>query len=333
MIDKRNSISYMKEYLKHAVIFERYVYIWENTMNEVNKHMRNIYNKKESLTNAIASNDNKSCSTGFNTVSKEEYARHCKKQGKTDLVVSIVMLLLIAVVYVGMAISINNDLENKGVIILILDMLTGLFALIGFIFFILFIFNMRNYNKIKKEMNSSIYHQENPQQKKLRLTNDLATIKNQESILASNQDEIFKNLNVAKNNRAKLYSENILPEKYRSYSAVATLYEYLETGRCNTIQGHGGIYDTYEVDFRQGLIIENLREINQRLKNIESNQRLLYQEMRQANNTLSYINANLYEIKRSNEQIVKNTAISAVANQQAAASAQYVAWQMGQTVF
>lgn len=146
--------------------------------------------------------------------------------------------------------------------------------------------------------------------------------------LEKSQEDIFKELNEAKKILSNIYAENVLPAKYRSFNAVATLYEYLETGRCNTIQGHGGIYDTYEYDLRLGVIIRNLVEINSRLADIQENQRRLYNEFRQANQTLSQISTTLKNIEDINVDIARNSAISAAANQQTAAASNYMAWHI-----
>ncbi len=146
-------------------------------------------------------------------------------------------------------------------------------------------------------------------------------------MLKEKQQEISGALREAKNNLADIYAQDVLPERYRSFSAVATLYDYLETGRCDKIQGHGGIYDTYENDLRQGLIIERLTEISNGLSRIEANQQMLYMELRQANAALSDIGQSLAQIEKSDAEIAANTAISAVADQQTAASVNWMAWK------
>ena len=103
---------------------------------------------------------------------------------------------------------------------------------------------------------------------------------------------------------------------------------YLQTGRCNAIQGHGGIYDTYEIDMQNRAIITTLEEIKNISLQIEANQQLLLSEMQQANRTLTNINQTVNRIDVTTKQIEKNTAISAAANQQTAAAASWIAWNV-----
>ena len=51
MAVNKNSVSYMKGYLKHAIEFEKYVYIWSQAMDEVNSRMRQIYSERRRLEN------------------------------------------------------------------------------------------------------------------------------------------------------------------------------------------------------------------------------------------------------------------------------------------
>jgi len=138
---------------------------------------------------------------------------------------------------------------------------------------------------------------------------------------------IHSQLQIAQQNLSQLYAMNLLPEQYRNMNAVATMYEYLETGRCNTIAGHGGIYDTYETEKIQLAQLEQQVQMNQTLLRMEDGQRQICREIRQANSTLSDIRSSLSNIEFTNKQIADNTAISAAANKQTAEVARYMAWK------
>ena len=142
------------------------------------------------------------------------------------------------------------------------------------------------------------------------------------------QSEIFTALQDAKSSLRDIYAVNVLPERYRSFCAAATMLGYLQTGRCTAIQGHGGIYDTYEIDMQNRAIITTLEEIKNISLQIEANQQLLLSEMQQANRTLTNINQTVNRIDVTTKQIEKNTAISAAANQQTAAAASWIAWNV-----
>ena len=184
------------------------------------------------------------------------------------------------------------------------------------------LFGRRKTAQNDRQKNEQVLHA-----RKEALLRSRQTLAKKEASLQATQKTISLQLQKAKRNLGDLYALNILPVKYRSFNAVSTLYEYLSVGRCITIQGHGGIYDTYENDLRLGLIIQTLSEIRDSLQRIEANQQLLYRELQQANRTLDNIKTSLQEIEKTNAEIAENTAISAAANQQTAAAAQYLAWK------
>ena len=68
----------------------------------------------------------------------------------------------------------------------------------------------------------------------------------------------------------QLYGKNLLPPVYRNLVAVGTLYGYLINGRCTTIEGHGGIYDTYEYDVKLNTIICKLDDVLDNLESIKN---------------------------------------------------------------
>ena len=74
-------------------------------------------------------------------------------------------------------------------------------------------------------------------------------------------------------------------------------------------------------------MIRNQEDMKNALYRMEHIQSLQYQELRQANATLSNINSCVKDIRETNQQIAHNTAISAEANRQTAAATQYLAWQ------
>ncbi len=138
---------------------------------------------------------------------------------------------------------------------------------------------------------------------------------------------IKKALATAKKNLQVLYAEDVLPAKYRRISSIATLYEYLALPKYTSVFWNGGsIYSEYDKERIQIEQLENLRQINYTLDDIADNQRSAYLELQNANKTLSNIHSSLRELETSNREIANNTAISALANQQTAAAAQWLAY-------
>lgn len=137
------------------------------------------------------------------------------------------------------------------------------------------------------------------------------------------KSKIEKSLNEANAVLTEIYSHNVLPKCYRNFVSVSTMYQYIATGRCICIKGHGGIYDTYEQDFQRNLIITNLQQINAKLDEIIENQMMLYQQMKDANSTLNSINKELQNLGESASRIEAYSATAALAQEQTLAAVKY----------
>lgn len=100
------------------------------------------------------------------------------------------------------------------------------------------------------------------------------------------------------------YELNIIYGKYWNMEAVCKLLEYLQSGRCNTLYGPSGAYDTYEKEYRTEIMIEKLDAILYKLEEIKKVNIILCQTMQQ-------IQVSLNEIYRGmNEQQTMLSSIS-----------------------
>lgn len=86
------------------------------------------------------------------------------------------------------------------------------------------------------------------------------------------KDEIIK-INIAIN---QLNSLNIIYPKYNTFVALTTIYEYLITGRCDSLTGNTGAYNLYEQELRSNIIIDKLDTIIEKLDSIKNNQYQMY---------------------------------------------------------
>lgn len=112
-----------------------------------------------------------------------------------------------------------------------------------------------------------------------------------------------ESLKAAGESLAKLYSENLLPQKYRNFATVATMFEWLATGRCTSIYGHGGLFDTYE-DYKQHeAIITKIDEVGKRLDCIESNQDILISEVQRSNEIAEKTYNSVKNVEKTQERI------------------------------
>lgn len=107
------------------------------------------------------------------------------------------------------------------------------------------------------------------------------------------------------------YQKGIIYQKYRNFIAVSSFYEYLESGRCSTLEGHEGAYNTFENEIRQNLILTKLDEIIVELKNIQRNQYMLYTAIEQSNRKLDKYNKNMMTLKENSEITAYNSSITA----------------------
>ncbi len=128
--------------------------------------------------------------------------------------------------------------------------------------------------------------------------------------------ELRADLHTTTQNLSDLYAKNLLPAIYRNFVAVSTMYGYLATGRCTTVEGHGGIYDTYERDMQVNRIITKLDEISDKLDVIRENQHDLYMAVQRGNEVADGIYRETVRIANSNERTAKNTAIIAAHQRQ-----------------
>ena len=319
MIPQNNNPVYMRQYLEYVVEFEKYVWVWKNAMNTVNNQLQNLYNKRNSLDASVAKSINESNAFNVKYHAQEKVRRENGKKFLKRAVFSLVGFVI-------------------GGIILLALLFMGNEAAYPLFWFELFCLIFGIYNASKYFSNKSRISE----MKKIDLNSASEALINdrkneaesfrinsldEERQIKEKQSEIFTSLQNAQNSLKDIYSVNVLPNKYRSLCAAATMLGYLTTGRCNTIQGHGGIYDTYEIDMQNRAIITKLTELRDISLRIEANQQLLLQEMRNANNMLANINQTVNRIDLTTRQIEKNTAISAVANQQTAAAASWIAWR------
>lgn len=331
MTSDKTDVSFMKEYLGHAVEFEKYIYIWSNAMTKANSRMRDIYSRRGELEKIRDSSKSALESLSDNIEQRKtalsRFAKTYKRRSVIALVIAIADFVICSII--SFAVLRGGNIAYR--LFMILPIFLG--TIIGPVALFIFI---RNAAKFKAETKDINYLADDDSKRRQEIIlkdresnakNDWSVTVVEESVLKDSQQEISEALQEAKKNLNDIYAQNVLPERYRSFSAVATLYDYLETGRCNAIQGHGGIYDTYENDLRQGLIIERLTEVRDSMRRIEANQQMLYMELEQANSALSSISSSLAGIEKTNSEIAVNTAISAVANQQTAASARWMAWR------
>lgn len=338
------NVTAMTNYLHHALTFEKYVYIWSNSMQTVNQRMENIYATRQQLQHeqstkarakaALSHSDDRT--QAYLSQETDRYEAKAKSKLRT-YIVGIVVVLIIAIIAAVSLCSANADTLDMPPIIIV-----PLFIFVILILFVPFwsLLCLPSYFVNKNKASNSkdrIYQQGSIhtkqrqfqilEEEEKQIYRQLVTLDNDESALSVKQDQILTSLKAAQKSLAEIYALNVLPPKYRNLCAVATMHEYLTTRRCDTITGHGGIYDTYETEKIQ---LEQLRQMilmNQHLANIEDTQRHIYKELCKANASLTQIRSSLNDISATNREIARNTAITAEASQQTAANTSWLAYR------
>ncbi|MBQ8374478.1 MAG: hypothetical protein IJX98_02750 [Clostridia bacterium] len=279
-------IGAMKEYLRRAVICERNLYIWSKAIEYANAKMEQIYQEHTDLERKERATKQELETVMSLPKQEKNQSVQIEKEKKKELITIICLIIFPLTTIIGLLMLFTRLWVDKKTL-------------------------PQNSNELAK--NSKGYRIPLLQEKLETISTALLENLEMEDYVAKKQEEIAANLRMAKQNLQQLYEMNVLPHKYRNFVAVATMYEYLQTGRCNTIEGGHGIYDTYENDLRLNMIICNLVEINKRLGRIEANQRVLYNALQEANRELSRLQHSLDNIDGSVQRMADNAQMAAEA--------------------
>lgn len=120
---------------------------------------------------------------------------------------------------------------------------------------------------------------------------------------------------------AALYDLEIIHPKYRhNMVAIASFYDYFDTGICTTLTGPHGAYSRYEEDLRFQRIYSRLDVIISKLDELIETQRTIARLLEQANDTLSHISRTNNRMMQKMSRIEENSDLTAYNTQCAARS-------------
>lgn len=103
----------------------------------------------------------------------------------------------------------------------------------------------------------------------------------------------------------------VIYPKYLTLPAVTTIYEYLESGRCDSLAGADGSYNLYESELRSNVIIARMDTIIESLEDIKTNQMMLYNVLHRIEDNTSMMNKSIDEMVNTVNDIKRNTRIAA----------------------
>lgn len=320
----KDNVEVMTKHFNNAMVFEQYVKIWTDSLNFINSK---IDNNQVRLQDALSGMENEQYRIeSIDNTYYEQINNIKQKKRKHQIIVLAIVIISMALLIAGIVLSYQGNIIGS-------IMLIPFMTLIPFILFIIVCINIYNIAKCSKEIKN--YGAENKQYQKEVSKNNINSynifvkkLDGENAALLSKKAEIIKQLNESKRILVSIYSEQLIPKRYQGLIPVSTIYGYLETGRCNMICGHGGVYDTYEKDLQAGIIINNLIEINRKLNIVINNQQKLYKVLQSIDSTVSSIKSEVENSGRKLDEIKKNSAIAATAASQSAAASSYVAYEV-----
>lgn len=175
------------------------------------------------------------------------------------------------------------------------------------------IYNMITMNKkYSSNLQKFKHHQEEIERVS---TNNLSSLKNIDTALRKCRNEYTQTSNVLK----QYYDLGYIYPKYRGLIPVCTIYEYLDSGRCFTLEGHEGAYNLYESELRMNIVLDKLNEVLYRLDDISSSQHLLANELKASNAQIDYL-------CHSVDKIGNTSALTQYYSKISAENSSYLAW-------
>ena len=125
----------------------------------------------------------------------------------------------------------------------------------------------------------------------------------QKSVLTANLNKLLNQRTQSSSNLLQIYSKNIIYPKYRNLPMLCSIYEYLCSGRCSTLEGRDGAYNILEMEMRLDRIITSLDLILANLQAIRQNQYVLYSAVQDTSRRVRAIVDNTNQMARQIEQI------------------------------
>lgn len=108
----------------------------------------------------------------------------------------------------------------------------------------------------------------------------------------------------------KAYSYDVIYPTYRNLIAISSFYDYLYSGRCDTLEGHEGAYNIYGNESRLDKIITRLDDIKYKLDSIRYNQHSLYRAMEGTKSLIGNLESSLASATSQLGKISQETSIT-----------------------
>lgn len=191
-------------------------------------------------------------------------------------------------------------------------------CLMIFVGFIIDIYHSKKYSQylLETQRRNEIRKQNNDRVMSIR--------ENKKSEISYRIEEIKKYYIETNSALEKLYSANIIYEKYRNMIAVGMFCEYFDSGRCTSLEGHEGAYNIFENEIRQNIIIDKLDVIITKLEKIAQNQYMIYHSIQDSNRKIQEMSN---EILSSSQSIQQNQKVIEYYNSITAKNTEFLKWE------
>lgn len=131
------------------------------------------------------------------------------------------------------------------------------------------------------------------------------TRKNQ--LISKEIEYVKSNLRKTSHILNQVYDMNVIHKKYRhNVVFICSIYEYLDTGRCNKLEGHEGAYNLLESDIKYHMIMDKLDIIITKLEDIRESQYELYSAIKNTNRTIKQLNSSIGQLAVTMDNMQNN---------------------------
>lgn len=194
--------------------------------------------------------------------------------------------------------------------------------LIGILLFLLiYLFKVKQWKKSKLNtdtINKSILEQNKK---------DIAIFQNKADLLDEQVDLIGEKYNETCDLLESYYELDIIYPKYRNLIAISSIYEYLMSGRCKQLEGHGEAYDTFDHETILNNLSNKLDDVIERLDDIRDTQYRLFdavqQGFKQSNDLLNDAINRIDRLEASNNRLEEGQKINNYYNEISARNSEY----------
>ncbi len=271
------------EYLKNVMYLEQTCYEEERVLNYLSNQKNAYYNPK--LQKEEEENYIDSLWTIVGCELEDEF-------GLAVTAVTAVLAIIFWIIYFVKAHGTDNGTNDKYIYIII--------SICIIMFGILLVFSKAN-DKLKeqKQKNKRIRNNnEKIREKNKSFKNECTRIAKR---LSMEYDYLEKQYNSTYDLLNSYYAKGIIYYKYRDIACVASILEYIESGRANDLPT---AYNLLEQDIKYNNVITKLDIIIDKLNDISMNQYYLYDSISQANKNINTLNSNiLSSAKRISSQL------------------------------